>query len=226
MKINIAIDGPSGAGKSTVSQEIAKRINYTFLSSGNVYRAVALYLLEQNIDINNQLVVEKYLDNSKIKLEIKFDESVYITGKNVTNEIREDNVSKAASLIAKYLCVRKFVNDYLHGLTKNDKGFIMDGRDTTYRIMPHAELKIYLTAVAEERARRRVLQNQQMGYETDFNTVYEAVLARDEQDTNREHDALKIVEDAIVLDCTNINFEEVVEHIINLIKTKEKELNA
>ncbi|QBF34392.1 (d)CMP kinase [Mycoplasmopsis phocirhinis] len=222
-KINVAIDGPSGAGKSTVSLEVAKKINYTFISSGSIYRAIAYVINKLNIDYKNEKQVNANLDDKILLITLDENQKIYHDSFDITLLIRSDKISQISSNIAVYKKVREYVVNYIQKITKANKGYIMDGRDTTYRIMPHAEVKIFLTATANERARRRILQNQQLGYNTNFNEVLAEVEARDKQDSNRKNDPLKIVPDANVIDCTSINFETVVENIIKLIKEKENE---
>ncbi|MCS4536684.1 MULTISPECIES: (d)CMP kinase [unclassified Mycoplasma] len=222
-KINVAIDGPSGAGKSTVSQEVAKRINYAFLSSGSVYRAIAYVINQLNIDHKNEELVNQNLKDEILKITLDENQKIFADGKDITLLIRSDEISQISSNIAVYKKVREYVVEYIQKITRANKGYIMDGRDTTYRIMPHAEVKIFLTATANERARRRILQNQQLGYNTNFNEVLAEVEARDKQDSSRKNDPLKIVPDAKVIDCTSMSFETVVENIVSLIKEKENE---
>ncbi|WP_029512600.1 (d)CMP kinase [Mycoplasmopsis iners] len=221
-KINIAIDGPSGAGKSTVSNELARRLGYIFVNTGSFYRAVAYYACNQNVDITNEEAVVKSLETLKNNHSITIDdqEHIYLNGENITSEIRADVISKAASKIATYKPVREYVVDTIQAITKANKGYIMDGRDTTFRIMPYAEIKIFLTASPEERTKRRIKQNEELGYNTDFDTVLAEIKARDYQDTHRSMDPLHKVSDAIEIDCTLMGFEKVVETIINLVKEK------
>ncbi|KUH47649.1 (d)CMP kinase [Mycoplasmopsis meleagridis] len=221
-RINIAIDGPSGAGKSTVSNELAKRLGYIFINTGSFYRAVAFYLLNLNIDLNNQELVKQHLHDLANKHSITIDnkEHIYLNGQNITNEIRADQISKASSKIATYPFIREYVVNVIQSITKTSKGYIMDGRDTTFRIMPFAEVKIFLTASSEERTKRRIKQNEELGYITDYNTVLSEIKARDFQDTHRLVDPLHKVEDAIEIDCTNMTFEEVVQSIIRIVNQK------
>ncbi|WP_029513468.1 (d)CMP kinase [Mycoplasmopsis primatum] len=217
-KINIAIDGPSGAGKSTVAKEVSKKLNYAFLSSGSIYRAIALNAINKNIDCDDVLAIVDSLQNIDIKVDDK--ENIYLFGENVSKQIREDLVSKKSSKIAQYPDVRHFVVDFVQDITKKAKGFIMDGRDTTFKLMPHAELKIFLTGTPEERAKRRMLENKERGFETDYATVLAEVKQRDYTDINRETDPLHVTEDAILIDTTNMTFDNVVDKIINLAKER------
>ncbi|WP_027334965.1 (d)CMP kinase [Mycoplasmopsis felifaucium] len=217
-KINIAIDGPCGAGKSTVSKEIAKRLHYTFINSGSVYRAIALNAYQKGINFDDTVKIVGSLKD--IKITIDENEHIYLDGVDVSHVIRDDIISKGASTIAQYHSVREYVVNFIQAVTKANKGFIMDGRDTTFKLMPNAELKIFLNATPEERARRRMIQNKEQGFETDFNIVLREVIARDYQDTHRETDPLHKVSDAIEIDCTLMDFDEVVEEIIRLAKER------
>ncbi|WP_027120739.1 (d)CMP kinase [Mycoplasmopsis lipofaciens] len=219
-KINIAIDGPAGAGKSTVSKELAKKLKYTFINTGSVYRAIALYAKNQNISWENESEINNILIDNIIQIDEK--EHVYLQNIDVSHDIRNDEISKGSSKIAQYKNVREYVVKFIQEITKIGKGYIMDGRDTTFKIMPHAEVKIFLTAKAEERARRRILQNKELGFKEDYNTVLEEVRKRDYQDSHREVDPLHKVEDAIEIECTNMTYEEVVNKIIDIV---EKRIN-
>ncbi|EFF41703.1 (d)CMP kinase [Mycoplasmopsis alligatoris] len=214
-KVNIAIDGPAGAGKSTVSKEIAKRLEYTFINSGSMYRAIAYNAIMHDVDLDNENSVTETLKS--VEIELKLDESVWINGRDVSNAIRAEHISHGSSTIAKYQKVREFVVSYIQNMTKANKGFIIDGRDTTFKLMPHAEVKIFLWADAQERAKRRQLQNETMGFKTSYDEVLLDVKLRDEQDMNRKVDPLHKTEDATLIDCTNMSFEEVVLEIIRIV---------
>ncbi|TNK83440.1 (d)CMP kinase [Mycoplasmopsis pullorum] len=220
-KVNVAIDGPSGAGKSTVSKEISKRLGYTPINSGSLYRAIAFNVIQNGLDPYDVNSVINSLVPGMLKLQ--YDESVWLNGRNISHEIRADYVSQSAAVVAKIQEVRNFVVDYVQQMTKHEKGFIVDGRDTTFKLMPHAEVKIFLWADPEERANRRCIQNNELGYKTNFEEVLYEVKARDAQDMNREVDPLHKTEDAIEIDCTNMDFEEVVQTIINIINQKVSE---
>lgn len=222
-KINIAIDGPCGAGKSTVSQEVARRLGYTFINSGSVYRALALNAKLLGVDWNNEEEINKTLEKDIITLDER--ENIFLRGRNVSVEIREDSISYGSSTIATYKKVRQYVVDLIQNITKKGKGYIMDGRDTTFKIMPYAELKIFLTATPEERAMRRLNQNIALGFNMDYNKVLEEVKLRDYQDMNREVDPLHKVKEAKEIDCTNMGFEAVVVEIIELVKKTIEKLN-
>lgn len=221
LKINIAIDGPSGAGKSTVSNEVARKLGYVFINTGSFYRAIALNAIENNVDVKNENEIVKLIEQfDKKDIEIDRNEHIFFQKKDITLKIRADIISKAASTIAVYKKVREFVVSAIQEITKSGKGYIMDGRDTTFRIMPYAEIKIFLTATPEERTRRRIKQNAELGYNTNFDIVLKEVKDRDYQDTHRQTDPLHKVPDAIEIDCTKMNFDQVVDKVIEIVNDK------
>lgn len=217
-KINIAIDGPSGVGKSTIANMLAKKLNYLFVNTGSLYRAFAYFLNSQNIDIYNQDLVEQTFVEGIIELDTNGD--VYVQNQKMENELRSDLISKNTSVIAKYKKVRENVVKILQDFAKNNSGIIMDGRDTTFVVMPNAELKIFLWADAQVRAQRRMLQNQKLGYDIDYNTILEEIKKRDYIDMNREINPLHKTEDAILVDSTSLDIQQVFETILNLVKSK------
>lgn len=219
-KINIAIDGPCGAGKSTIAQEVARLLEYTFVNTGSVYRALALDCINRKIDYKNEVEVTKKLEHGIIKMDKH--QKIFLRNKDVTAHLRDDIVSKIASAIAQYPKVREYVVSFIQKMSKENKGYVMDGRDTTFKIMPHAELKIFLTADARERAKRRVEQNKELGYDTDFDTVYKEVLARDKNDMCREVDSLHKTEDAVEIECTHMSIQEVINKVLALAKERAK----
>ncbi|MGZ9756587.1 (d)CMP kinase [Mycoplasma sp. 394] len=221
MKVNIAIDGPSGVGKSTVSKQIASRYGFTFINSGSVYRAIAKNTIDNGVDSRDQENVIKTLQKGMIKL--LENDRIELKGIDVSKAIRADYISQITPSVAKIPAVREFVVDYIQQLTKKRKGYIIDGRDTTFKIMPHAEVKIFLWAEEEERAKRRMKQNQELGYNTGFAEVLYEVKKRDEQDMNREVDPLHKTEDAVFIDCTNLEIEEVIAKIMDLVKERSKD---
>ncbi|WP_036452101.1 (d)CMP kinase [Mycoplasma buteonis] len=223
-RVNIAIDGPSGAGKSTVANEIAKRLKYTFINSGSIYRAITFNVIKSDIASNDKVGIINSL--SDLNIELKENDEIFLNDENISKDIRREYISQTVPNIAKISEVREYVVDFIHHMTKRRKGFIIDGRDTTFKLMPHAEVKIFLWADPEERANRRYKQNLQMGYETNYDEVLYDVKKRDAQDMNREVDPLHKTEDSILIDCTHMTQEEVIQEIIDLVnKTiKDKEL--
>lgn len=209
-KINIAIDGPAAAGKSTIAKIVASKLNYKYLDTGAMYRAVTLYAL--NSDSN--------LDASNINnITIDFGENgeVFLNEKIVTNEIRSslvtNNVSKFASL--------DFVREYLVKLQQqiaHDKGIVMDGRDIGTVVIPDAELKIYLTASPEIRAKRRLIEEEARGNDITLDDLIKEIVARDESDMSRTHSPLRKAESAIELNTDNMTIDEVANEILSYAK--------
>ncbi|UVD81483.1 (d)CMP kinase [Mycoplasma iguanae] len=217
-KINIAIDGPSGAGKSTIAKMLAKNLNYFFVNTGSLYRGLAYFLHKNKIDLKNETLIEQQLE--KINLTFDMEERIFVNGLNLTKELRSDEVSLNASQIAQYSKVREKIVEVLKKFVSENSGIIMDGRDTTFVIMPEAELKIFLWASPEERAKRRVIQNKTLGYEEDYFQVLKEIKDRDFTDMNRKTNPLHKTEDAILIDSTNLTETEVFQEILALAKKK------
>ena len=217
MSINIAIDGPSASGKSTVAKELCKRLNYIHLDTGAMYRCVAKYALDNGIDLNDQVSVESVLN--EVNIELTSDGKVFLNSKEVTNDIRTDEISQGASIVSTYKNVREYLVALQQKMAEN-KGFIMDGRDIGTEVLPNAELKIFMTASAHERAKRRYLENQKRGIDSNLEELEKEIAERDYRDTHREISPLRKAEDAIEIDTSDINKMEVVERIMKLITDK------
>ena len=215
-KINIAIDGPSGSGKSSAAKAVAKELGLNYINTGLVYRAIALYAIQNSIP-HKEKAIAKVLDNIKIRL-LK-NEKVLLNGIEVFEKLRDDEVSKIASVVAAMPSVREFALK-VQRYYASQKGTVMDGRDTTFKIMPDADLKIFLDTDAKVRAQRRVEQNKKLGYDTNYKEVLKEIVARDKRDRTRKKDPLHKTEDAILIDSTNMSLEEVVEKVIKLAKEK------
>lgn len=215
--ITIAVDGPAGAGKSSVSKEIAKRLGIIYIDTGAMYRAASLYAIEKGIKICEENM-KKCLD--EIDISIGYDERgqrIYLNGKDVSERIREKDVSIGASDVAVIPAVRLKLVELQRNLAKKES-VIMDGRDIGTYVLPDANVKIFLTATSQERAKRRCLEMEQKGMECDFEEVKKDIEYRDKQDSSREFAPLKQAEDAILVDSSDMSFEEVVERIIGIIE--------
>ncbi len=217
---NIAIDGPAGAGKSTIAKEIAKKINFVYVDTGAMFRSMALYLLNNNIDPENEELVSSSCPDMDITITyVDGEQQVILNGENVSGKIRTEEVGKTASTIAKYSAVRTKLLELQRALASKEQ-VIMDGRDIGTAVLPNAELKVYLTASSDERARRRVKQLEENGMAADFEEIKADIIKRDEQDMNREIAPLKQADDAILVDSSDMSVEEVIDHIVSLYQER------
>ena len=214
MKKIIAIDGPAGAGKSTVSKICAAKLDYTYIDTGAMYRAVALKCNAQGVMGNEQLIEDAIKD-----IDIRLDSSarVFLDGREVTKEIRTPEVSRGASDVAKLGFVRKKLTELQREMAKGGS-VIMDGRDIGTQVLPNADLKIFLTASVDERARRRFEELKTKNLAADFDKIKTEIILRDKQDSEREIAPLAQADDAILLDTTNLTIEQVVAEILRLAR--------
>ena len=216
--MNVAIDGPAGAGKSTIAKLCAKKMDLIYVDTGAMYRAVALYLLESGIDVNDRTVVADKCKGAGV--DIKYEDgvqNVYLNGTNVTGRLREEAVGNTASVTSAVPEVRAQIFALQRGLAERG-GVIMDGRDIGTVVMPDADVKIYLTASSEVRAKRRVLELEAKGEHPDFEEVKKDIEDRDHRDMTREISPLKQADDAILVDTSDMTIDEVVEKICSLCK--------
>ena len=218
--ISVAIDGPSAAGKSTIAKMVAKKENFIYIDTGAMYRCVAYYCLTQKIDLNDEKAVEQAIEHIQIRLTP--DNKVYLNDEDVSNQIRQDQVSLGASCVSKYQAVRSFLVDEQRKMAKAGN-VILDGRDIGTVVLPNADLKIYQIASVETRAKRRYLENLERGLDAYLETIKKEIEERDYQDTHREISPLKKAEDAIELDTSSLTLEEVVEQVLTLIQKAKEE---
>jgi len=210
----ITIDGPAGAGKSTVAREIAKRFGYIHLDSGALYRAIGFFCKLREVDLTKKEEVLEVIKN--VDIELLPNGRVLVNGKDVTEEIRTPEGGVLASQVAQYPEVREFVVKLLRKMAVG-KRIVIDGRDAGTYIFPEADLKIYLTASPEERARRRYEELKEKGFNVTFEEVLKEVIERDKKDESRKFAPLKVPEGAVVIDTTGKSLEEVLSNISNLI---------
>lgn len=214
----IAIDGPAGAGKSTIAKLAARKLNFIYVDTGALYRTIALYCIENGTDVDDEAALAEGIKDISVALRyIDSVQHVYLNDKDVSDDIRREEVGKMASKVA----TKKVVRDKLLSLQREmaySNNVIMDGRDIGTNVIPDAEVKIYLTASADERANRRVKQLEEKGEHPDFDTIKKDIEDRDYQDMHRDIAPLKQAEDAVYLDTSDMTIEEVVRFIVDKAK--------
>lgn len=220
--ISVAIDGPAGAGKSTIAKLAAKRLGLIYVDTGALYRTLGLAARLTSTDIHNDGELENLLKNSAVELKfINSEQRVFLNGDDVSEKIRTADMGAAASEISAIPRVRQHLLDMQRNLAKTDS-VIMDGRDIGTVVLPNADVKIFLTASPECRAKRRQLDLEQKGEIVDYDEVLQLIIKRDYQDSHREIAPLKAAEDSVTVDTSNLNLEQSVEKIISVIKEKTK----
>lgn len=220
MGFNVAIDGPAGAGKSTIAKRVAKENNFIYVDTGAMYRAIGLYIVRQGIDIHDKEAVEKAAPDAKVSLTYENGEQVVVlNGENVNGLIRTEEVSQAASVTSAYPVVRELLFEMQQTLAK-ENDVVMDGRDIGTVVLPNAQAKIYLTASVEERARRRFEEYKNKGMDVDIEELKKEIAQRDHQDMTREIAPLKQADDAVLVDSSDMNIDEVTKAIMDIIKER------
>ncbi len=216
--ITVAIDGPAGSGKSTIAKEVAKRLKLTHIDSGSMYRAVALYMLENGVNLEDEQAVSSKMSDITLEFkDVKAKKALFLNGENVADKIRTAEVSKAASFVSSYKLVREELVAMQQEMGKNE-AVIMDGRDIGTVVFKDADLKIYLVCSVEERARRRFKEFAKNNEKITLDEVIEELKERDRRDMTRENSPLKKADDAIEIDTTNMSIAEVVAEIENLAR--------
>ena len=215
--INIAIDGPSGAGKSSIAKILAKKLTYTHLDTGSMYRAVAYKAMMNHLDIENEDVIVDMLKDTDIRL--TNDGKIYLDDTDVSDMIRTNEISLLASNVSKHAKVRKDLVSRQQKMALN-KGVIMDGRDIGTVVLKDAEVKIFLTASTIKRAQRRYLQNQQLNIASDLDQLIKEIEQRDYQETHRAASPLVKASDAIEIDSSDLTIDEVIDKILEIVNRK------
>ena len=213
----VAVDGPAGAGKSTVSKIVAQKLGYTYIDTGAMYRAVAYKVLRQGKPVTEQLITDIARD---VDIDLQYVDGVtkvFVDGEEITGEIRTPEVSSIASKVATIGFVREKLTELQRKMATRG-GVIMDGRDIATHVLPNADVKIFLTASIEERARRRYYELKAKGYDINQDEVAKDIALRDKQDTERKIAPLIKAEDAVLLDTTNKTIDEVVDDILSLCR--------
>jgi len=213
MKI-IAIDGPSGSGKGTIAKEVAKRLGYTYVDTGAMYRCVSLKSLREGLEENDETGIVNLLKDMDIKL--TNDGKVYLDGEDVSDKIRTMEVTHRVSKISSIIALREVMREKQHELAEKGN-IVMEGRDITTEVFPNADYKIYLDASVEERAKRRQLQNEEKGIESTYEEVKAAIEERDYDDMHRPVGALTRTDDQIYIDSSNMAIEEVINKILSIV---------
>ncbi len=218
----VAIDGPAGTGKGTIAGLISKRLGYTYIDTGAMYRCVTLKMLNEGISIDADIeVIKDLLERTKIEfININGQQCVFLDDEDVTEEIRTPRVNELVSPVSAIKEIRIKLVDMQRELGKA-ANVIMEGRDITTVVFPNAEVKIYLTADASERASRRYKELIAKGIDTTYEATYDSIMKRDENDMKKEMGALKIAEDAVVIDSTEMSIEEVYEKVVEIITNTE-----
>ena len=220
MSFIVAIDGPAGSGKGTVTEIISKKLGLVNIGSGSAYRCVALETIKRDIKVEETKKIIDMLNEINIEFKLEAGKDViYLNGENVTTRIREKDVASIVSQVSAIKEVRFKLNDIFRNCAKN-KDVIMEGRDIGTYVFPNADVKIYLDATPEERAKRRYKQNQELGIEMSYEEILENIKIRDKNDMEKEIGALKQAEDAIYIDSSNMTIEEVSKKIEEIIKEK------
>ncbi|MGO2083177.1 (d)CMP kinase [Vagococcus sp.] len=219
-KIQIAIDGPASAGKSTVAKILAQKLNYIYCDTGAMYRALTLSALNEKVNLSDEVALMNLLNATKITFrQLDDGQHVYLNDQDVTQEIRQNNVTNSVSEVSSFKEVRKEMVKRQQDFCYSDC-IVMDGRDIGTVVLPNADIKIFLEASVEERAERRFKENQAKGIPTDFETLKMEIKNRDHYDSTRENSPLIQAEDAILVDTTGLNIEQVVKKIEFIINKK------
>ncbi len=218
--MNIAIDGPAGAGKSSIAKLVAKEMDFIYVDTGAMFRAMAYYFLSSGIDTRDEEAVSAGC--SSIRIQIEYQEGVqhiYLNDTDVSSEIRKEEVGKNASVVAKYPVVRTKLLELQRAMAA-ENNVIMDGRDIGTVVLPDAEAKIFLTASSRVRAERRYKELTEKGEDCDLDRIEADIIARDEQDMNREIAPLKAADDAVLVDTSYMTIPEVVAAIRGIAESK------
>ena len=218
---SVAIDGPAGAGKSTLARQAARELGFLYVDTGAIYRTVALKTVRAGADPSDPAQVVPLLEELDIRMDYGPDgaQRMFLEGEDVSSAIREHQISGLASKVSAIPEVRAFLLDFQRKLAR-EHDVLMDGRDIGTVVLPDADVKIFLTAAPESRARRRLLELEQKGQKTDFETILRDIILRDEEDRNRPIAPLRQAEDAVLLDTTQLNLEQSLQALLSIIKEK------
>lgn len=213
----VAIDGPAGSGKGTITKKVGEKLGLINIDTGAMFRCVTLNMIQEKVTLEEEEKIKEILKN--IKIDLKENEEVFLNGINVSQKIREEEVTKMVSPVSVLPMVREKMLILQREMAKG-KNVIMEGRDIGTVVFPKANVKIYLDASPEERARRRVKQNQEKGMESSYEEVLKNIMERDKRDLSREIAPLKQAEDAIYIDTSDMTIDEVVDKMVEIIQEK------
>jgi CMP/dCMP kinase len=218
--INIALDGPAGAGKSTVAKKVAEKLSYLYIDTGAMYRALTYKALQQNIELEDEKALKELLDQTTIELKKSVNaQLVYLDGQDVTENIRSIEVTNHVSFTAKHRKVREEMVKRQQLLAESG-GVVMDGRDIGTQVLPNAEVKVFLIASVEERARRRFEELHAKNIKTEFEQLKKEIELRDKRDSERLVAPLKKAADAIEIDSTSLSINDVVNQILTIVRER------
>lgn len=218
MSFVVAIDGPAGSGKGTITKLVGEELGLVYIDTGALYRCVTLSMIKNNVSLEENEKIKEILNT--INIEFKKDEnkdSVYLNGEDVTKQIREKEVNELVSQVSHLIQVRENITNLSRKIAEGKK-VIMEGRDIGTNVFPNADVKIYLDATAEERARRRLKQNQEKGIDIPYEEILQNIIFRDNNDKTSSVAPLKQAEDAVYIDSSDMTIEEVKNEIINIIR--------
>lgn len=217
MSFIVAIDGPAGSGKGTITKQVGERLGLINIDTGAMFRCVTLNMIQKGIEVEEENKIKEMLD--EIEIDLKDNGEVFLNEKEVTKRIRENDINRFISPVSIIPMVREKLLDLQRKMAQG-KNIIMEGRDIGTVVFPNADVKIYLDASPEERAKRRVQQNQEKGIRTSYEEVLKSIKDRDQKDSTREIAPLRKAEDAIYIDSTNMTIEKVTEEIVKIVKEK------
>lgn len=223
MEFIVAVDGPAGSGKGTITKIVGESENLVYIDTGALYRCVTLCMIRKKVGLDEKEKINEILNTINIEFKKENDQKlVYLNGENVSREIREAEVNKLVSQVSHIIEVRESITDLSRKIAQG-KQVIMEGRDIGTNVFPNADVKIYLDASAEERAKRRLKQNEEKGINIPFEEIVENIKFRDNNDKTSKIAPLKQAEDAIYIDSSNMTIEEVSKEVIKIIREKRRE---
>ncbi len=218
MAVNIAIDGPAGAGKSTIARAVAEELGIVYVDTGAMYRAIGLGIVNKGYECDDAVAVESVLNQLDVTIRYTDEgQQIYLNGENVSSKIRTPEISVAASKVAVIPAVRLKLVELQRELASNTN-VIMDGRDIGTYVLPNAQLKIFLTASVDARAKRRFDELIEKGINTDYNDVYTDMVFRDKNDSGRKFAPLKPADDSVMLDSTELTLKETIDKVMTMAK--------